>query len=195
MMGVYINDKVFKFAFDMAFRDATLRMAFPRKSGEQNSDFQKRKEVVRDKDKPIVKNYIDSIFDNGNNEPPDPTEYIINSCDKENDFTFGNAQKLVNMTAKYMFIASYANEEMRERFRNCHCPMDSVMLKKIRRKSLKDAGWNSELSWSRLKCDDIKVPAEYESFQKNVRNIAIEEGILPLEVDFLYWDEGYELIK
>ena len=41
--------------------------------------------------------------------------------------TFGNIQKLINMTMKYLYIRYY--DECRENFRCCHAPMDNRMIK------------------------------------------------------------------
>ena len=46
-------------------------------------------------------------------------------------FTFGNAQKLVNMTAKYMFLRAYGDNGERSKFEGCDCPMDGVMCRFI----------------------------------------------------------------
>ena len=50
---------------------------------------------------------------------------------KTGQFTFGNIQKLINMTLKYMFTICYTNDSMRKRFMYCHCPMDSIMMRKV----------------------------------------------------------------
>lgn len=125
-----MKEKIFDFAYMMAFRDATMRNAFKRFSAEQNDDgmYHERKQRVKAASRGIVKSYIDEILD-ADIDSPDPIATIIGVCEKmERDgFTFGNAQKLVNMTAKYMFLSSYADKEKRKLFAKCHCPMDGEM--------------------------------------------------------------------
>ena len=48
-----------------------------------------------------------------------------------NKFTFGNAQKLINMTAKYYYISCCMNSAKRENFKYCHCPVDCLLLEKV----------------------------------------------------------------
>ena len=47
-----------------------------------------------------------------------------------------------------------------------------------------NASWKSDFSWSRI--NDSSV---YDEFQELVRQIAKNEGVMPLEVDYLFWDE------
>ncbi|SEA56724.1 hypothetical protein SAMN05216349_11725 [Oribacterium sp. KHPX15] len=187
-----IDDKTFDFAYIMAFRDATMRNAFPRHSDEKDNDFHTRKRRIKNHSKPIVKNYIDAIMKDDNQMVP--FTVINRLCDRDNTdqgFTFGNAQKLVNMTAKYMFLSAYGDTEKRELFKNCHCPMDGVMMERLREKceeyTLKLEKF--EIPWSRLKKDDEKSIKEYEKFQYYINQIAKQENIYPIEVDFMFWDE------
>lgn len=191
-----MNDKVFGFAYMMAFRDATMRNAFPRRDGESDKTLQDRKTEIKKHSNQIVHDYIDAIMSGQNTDSldsPDPIETIFQLCDQENTdngFTFGNAQKLVNMTAKYMFLSVYNDPKKRKNYVSCHCPMDSVMMDRIRENSEKYGLGNIKwkYSWSRLRIEDESVK-EYERFQEYIRKIAEEEGILPIEEDFLLWDE------
>ena len=56
-----IQDRIFEFAYDMAFRDATMRKAFP-KNGDSEELFRDRKEKCKDAAKNIVRGYIDDIL-------------------------------------------------------------------------------------------------------------------------------------
>ena len=56
--------------------------------------------------------------------------------DTAGNFSFGNAQKLINMTIKHIYLHTYTIDSLgfpsiRERFRYCHCPMDSIMLQDV----------------------------------------------------------------
>lgn len=208
-----LKDKIFAFAFDMAFRDATMRNAFKRRESEQHKQsdtkevkaekdelYRQRKEDVKVNARDRVKRYIDEIIDE---RYPDPIQAIEDVCNRTDsfDFTFGNAQKLVNMTAKYMFMATYGKPEMRVLFKGCHCPMDGVMIEFVARgfKDKKElVGFESteeykafialkwKRAWSQL---DGDLPKEYERFTDCIEKIADMVGMLPIEVDYLYWDE------
>lgn len=61
-------------------------------------------------------------------------ENVINAFagygDDDSSFGFGNAQKLINMTAKYIALGIYM-DDCREDFQYCHCPMDGIMVDKV----------------------------------------------------------------
>ncbi len=95
-MKTYVDEKVFDFAYSMAFRDATLRKAFPKREGESDKEFHERKQRVKRNSKGTVRQYINEIF-SVKQPRPKPYEKICAVCDMGNGFTFGNAQKLVNM--------------------------------------------------------------------------------------------------
>lgn len=123
-----LDDKLFDFVYTMTFRDATMRKALARKTNESDSGFHNRKMEVKREARDIVKAYTDAIIDE-QLEGSNPEKTIIEVCERTGDYgmTFGNSQKLVNMTAKYMFMCAYTNKDMRARFRKCHCPMDGAM--------------------------------------------------------------------
>ena len=58
-----VYDKIFDFAYTMAFRDATMRRAFTRRPNEKEVTFRKRKEEVKQNARKIVKKYTDAIID------------------------------------------------------------------------------------------------------------------------------------
>ncbi|MBQ2634099.1 MAG: hypothetical protein IJF88_05935 [Oscillospiraceae bacterium] len=147
-----IKEKIFDFAYEMAMRDATLRTAVLRKTeNNKNESEEENKEKDTSKikalsgctdAKKIVKDYID-CFIYGKDIPcffrvESKVETILNNYvnsqhwyDKA-EFTFGNAQKLINMTAKYMFISCYHEDSLRKNFRECHCPMDNIIIETIK---------------------------------------------------------------
>ena len=146
------QDMIFEFAYNMAFHDATTRNAFLKRKEEKDDDdaFHKRKAAIRGYSKSSVKSYIDSIK---KGDKPDPLMVILNICDEENTtngLTFGNVQKLVNMTAKYMFLSAYVDSDIRDKFIMCHCPMDGVMMDWVKKHcteyGLKPIKWDT--SWS-----------------------------------------------
>lgn len=139
-------------------------------------------------------------------------ENVINAFagygDDDSSFGFGNAQKLINMTAKYMFISAYQDSGKAKLFDQCHCPMDGIMVDKVTklagrlvdegeeglRASLENFAYKcprahdwaakDEVRWSKLTLENRKP---YEGFQKVVRALAEREGLSPLELDFCVW--------
>ncbi len=185
-----IDKKIFNFAYTMAFRDATMRNAFPRKLDESDDSLHTRKDEIKAHSEELVRNYIDALID-FDVERPNPEEFIIDLCDGYNTdrgFTFGNAQKLMNMTAKYMFLGTFRDDAEKAKFKKCHCPMDGVMIRKVK-ELLHPDGWDLSIPWSKMKYDGRDVPKVYADFQRYIKQIADEDSLIPLEVDFLYWDE------
>lgn len=153
-----IDEKIFDFAYEMAMRDATMMKAY-------QGDKKAPKECKGAKE--IVREYIDSLLnDTADNfykaedkfyKVEDEFEKTINEelgNPQPPKFTFGNCQKVINMTAKYIFIATYANKELRKNFENCHCPMDSIMINAVIGK-LKEKIKEGELEYDGTKCESV----------------------------------------
>lgn len=217
-MNVEIKNKIFEFAYSAALRDATLQKAYA----------VEKKEIPLEV-KNIVRRYIDDILedkkvcfesvakdiDNMIDQTQGKSEEELSGCDLTKIFTFGNIQKLINMTAKYMFMACYADEKLAEKFKECHCPMDSIMIGIVKKKydeeilqkgngnpentkipvedSKVSADW-SKTKWSKIGFNDYGgeiAPYSYSvytKFQAMVSELANSEGITPLEFDFKYWN-------
>lgn len=108
-------------------------------------------------------------------------------------------------------MATYNRQELRENFKCCHCPMDSVMMKevakragnlvdkeeklripleKFARKRPQATDWvpKDNVRWSKISFDNQKP---YKGFQEVVRILAGKMKLSPLEFDFFVWgDEG-----
>lgn len=144
-------------------------------------------------------------------------ENVINAFagygDDDSSFGFGNAQKLINMTAKYIALGIYM-DDCREDFQYCHCPMDGVMVEKVitlleGREDIRETfglekrGWKGVLrdtAWSKIE----KAEEGYDRFQLIVDSLRGDESVLEvlgaqspvsrLEFDFCVWgsdeDEG-----
>ena len=90
---------------------------------------------------------------------------------------FGLAQKLVNMTFKYLFVFSDYTE-LDIDFKNCDCPLDSVILKQLN---------YSENVWTKLN------KTQYENIQNKIsklletNTLKVSYEIGNLAYDFLYW--------
>lgn len=187
-----VDDAIFDFVYELALRDATMRKAF---SG--NREWL-RKSEEGNKAKQIVKNYINSVIEDGVPNFKNTVEDVWKALKNENGnhvFTFGNCQKLVNMTVKYMFITAYKNDEQREKFKDCHCPMDGIMIKRVVELALdnpnllnyNDVKKIKDCSWSRLEFQDGQMPQEYVIFQNAIKVLA--RDISPIEFDYIQWQK------
>jgi len=216
-MGKEFNkEDIFMFAYGMAMRDATLQMAYY-----EQGLINDKKRLLDCKDaREIVKKYIINILDGPETlnfyETEKKVEEAFEKYNKGENcppFTFGNTQKLINMTAKYFFISCYHDHDpaLFNRFEKCHCPMDSRMIE-IVIKQLKDHGaeqyaeanateymeadgvsmtWRAYLrrSWSNIGKENSKCIGQYKYFQKIVEYLGgLETPYLsPLEFDYKYW--------
>lgn len=200
------NNEIFDFVYAIAMRDATQQKAYEligyktSKGAKKLDDYKKEELLQNSIAKNIISKYIDDIIA-GNN----PNFYDVEKDVEESFasfikgkkylsfFTFGNCQKLINMTVKYFYIVTYPCPTIRSYFNNCHCPMDNVMIKTVKRelknnkKPLKDFNITSaELSksWSRIVQGNT---SQYDTFQDIVKYLAKQQGVNPIEYDYLMW--------
>lgn len=222
-----IDGKIFDFAYELAMRDATMRTAFTGATiyallGKRNPNtkrdatFEQKESASRAKN--AVWSYIEGIHTNKGYKDKDEHDAIFLKTAKkvieafkeyrtgDSSFTFGNAQKLINMTAKYIALGIYM-DDCKENFQYCHCPMDGIMIEKviallegrggIRKKfGLEKRGWKGVLrdtAWSKI--EDSKEG--YDRFQLIVDALGGDESVLEelgaqgpvsrLEFDFYVW--------
>ena len=197
-----LSEKIFNFAYEFALRDATLQNAYTGSLDVLRKNAEAKK---------ILRSYIDTIFAGNANdglfwETAQRVEASFAAFldGRQPRFTFGNTQKLINMTTKYMFIACYQNVGLRRSFASCHCPMDRIMvdrvIKELERvfatsssieerhqiKNLMRRGWKTFLRspWSKMESSNYD---QYNLYQEIVRLLSEREGISPLEYDFFMW--------
>lgn len=109
--------------------------------------------------------------------------------------TYGKAQKIVNMSFKYLYCSEAAKNH-RDHFQYCHMPLDSFTLEWFRREQFGQDMPNKKItSWSNLEnseneadtfIDDGKECYSYHFYKKKIREIA-NEKISPLEMEFIVW--------
>lgn len=205
-----ITQKIFEFAYGSGLEDAIQQRAF--------ESYKKPLRQCQEA-KQTVKKYIDAIL---KGKTPDFYEtatqvmadfenfkntYNAQHSGTETDphitatFQFGNAQKLINITAKFVFIVTYHYPSLRENFAHCHCPLDRVMKDKMfemmdeRKRAnalpqdIKDItkfGWKKPFNeaWSSISIDDYKI---YQKLIKYLADTAYDKPILPIEFDYLQW--------
>ena len=242
--GAALNDATMQRAYSPTKSTAASKKT----DGEKKKDAglkRKMKDIITKNTKDIVQSFIDELL-NGNltgrkqfddafytlvdqiadklSEGILPGEYKMFGCDKEategcvGRFTFGNIQKLINMTIKYMFRVCYLDKEKRRYFVYCHCPMDRIMIEIVSQEyksavvkySLEDEGnlliqspWRtktgpSKITWSKIgfpnqeSNEDFQNHKVYEDFQQMVRALAQKEHISPIEYDYMHWSAPSE---
>ena len=204
-----LDDNIFDFCFDLALHDATLQAAYYDKLDSLNP--------VYDFLKDCTKNYINAIIDTSISidtiktsdviRDINSSEKIINfnsNRDEIKQFKYGNIQKLVNMTAKYMYITSYKNIDLKDRFSKCDCPIDSIISKKIYDKCKdENLDFRSKEYFPELYKNSKKSirsffyylsfskisESDYLYCQEMLRDFYNATGIGPLEFDYIYWKE------
>lgn len=180
------KEKIFEFIYLMAFRDATMRKAFPKRNDESEEKFMSRKEKAFSEAKEIARDYIDRLMAGIEIKPE---TYMLEMCHhvKQHGFTFGNSQKLINMLAKYMYVICYEDDAKRKLFKNCDCPMDGAMISVLKIYGSFDVP--QDFSWSRMNTDDDTVPEKYKEFQEIVRE-KCSDDMYAIEYDYENWFSG-----
>ena len=197
-----VQKSIFDFVYTMALRDATMQKAY---EGEKKHLFDNKAP------KKTVEKYVEKVLAGklNNQEKADKvTKETIEQLVKDfsdDGFTFGNAQKLLNMTMKYLYIGVYGDpakeKKYKELFRFCDCPMDSQMIAYvIGKRTEKEAAsilkektraLYGDTRWSMLSDKPDAVPhnstAAYYEFQKIVRALAAKEELIPIEFDFVHF--------
>lgn len=199
-----LNDKIFEFIYTVAMRDAVIQLAF---NGE-------KKPLMKSEILNFLKGEMECLIDNVLNDryrtqntydedflcTTISISKYINDKIRNEEFTFGNAQKFLNMFFKYLYIISYKNDCLKQNFRFCHCPMDRQLLENIwmKRKdsNITEIGLGKRddflKSWGNEKFEidenGIKTfPKRYMLFQQAVRCAASIEGINSIEYDYHIW--------
>ncbi len=112
--------------------------------------------------------------------------------------TYGKAQKIVNMSFKYLYCREDA-ENYRDYFKYCHMPLDSFTLEWFKREQFgKNKPDKKIISWSNLEngengadtfTDDGKECYSYHFYKEKIREIADRNDISPLELEFIVWPQ------
>lgn len=216
-MEYSLDNDIFNFAYEMALRDATLQKAY------KGTD----KIILRRnyKAREILKEYINSVFagtspcfydveervEDSFREFIKEKKLTINDGKTPVEFTFGNTQKLINMTAKYMYISAYQDHNLHNNFQCCHCPMDSIIVEIVIKRigeilssdtesestinKLANEYNNSNLTWRqflRQSWSKITITnhGQYKLFQRFVTLLAERENLSSIDFDFKYWSSN-----
>ena len=202
-----IEDLVFDFIYEESINDAIRRTA----AASSKSIIMKIEKV-----KKAVREYANHIID-GIDKENNPELEISKKCfmqcidsifgaieeyknEKKVDccFTFGNAQKLVNMTMKRLYIRYYGTSKANG-FKYCFCPMDRRMRDKVASKYNnifdKSVAYDPECAWSKMNVPgkDKDGIDNFWLFQKAVDDLLSDEKYKEyknrLEMDYFLFTE------
>lgn len=204
-----ILDKIFDFIYGCALHDAVLQRAFIGKKAWIGELKGPKKELRK---------YIEKVINKEFENQDDHDNFFIKTAnsicieinkekptDAKDVFSFGNAQKLINMAAKHVYSFCFYDQGLREAFRYCHCPLDSIMVnevwdrygkrfeKKARKERLHDRSffcksWGNEGQEGNTQPVFFEAPDRYKLFQDAIKELTGEE-LYPLEFDYLVWKE------
>ena len=213
------DDEIIKFVYIIAIRDAVQQQAYKgKKDWLWNKDVIENdksiKNVISDLSSFVNQildgRFINDIQDNYDTELTKCVKNIMKNINcaesnpdrekngeikKEKDgndivFSFGNAQKLINMTVKYIYITLFRDKgNNREKFKYCHCPMDGLMLKNVwkNKNSLKEIDLGNSEFYSNDWGKETINSKRYKIFQKAVRQLAKKSDCYPIEYDYMNW--------
>lgn len=115
---------------------------------------------------------------------------LCSSLIKGYGMTYGQAQKIINMTFKYIFcIKNFREKE--EKFKKCHMPLDSIMLEWIVRNT-KGIEKKRVGTWSSMEYENDGQPEEnyaYVDYEKVINTYCSENDTYPLKIDFENWNK------
>lgn len=86
---------------------------------------------------------------------------------------YGKAQKIINMTFKYLFCCKDAQKDYLDYFENCHMTLDSYTLAWYKRKDNQD---KKDYTWSKLGEKD------YKKIQKNIREYLANDNSFTISI-------------
>lgn len=203
-----ITNRIFNFVYGCAMHDAILQRAF----------IGKKDWVAKvEKAKSHLRKYIDCILNTDLNSQDEHDALFLSTANEiikainadkppvaEDVFSFGNAQKLINIMVKHTYSFCYLSPELRKRFRYCHCPLDSIMLNEVwnrykenfgekkRKEVLKNTAffcqsWGNEGQDGNLQPEVYEFPERYIKYQTAIREMIGEGDLYPIEFDYVVW--------
>ena len=208
-----MRKKMFAFLYGCAMHDAILQKAFDATE----------KKWIGEVEAPIqyVQEYVDMVLSNRFISPEEHDSYflrlanrICSAINEEGEkrnitiaFSFGNAQKLINMTIKFVYGFCYHDGSLRQGFRFCHCPLDSFMLKAVWERAEKHCGgqgkrrdrlgtaaefhkaWGNEGAEMNPQSQPelTAFPPRYHQFQTIIREMCQPSDLYSIEYDYMDW--------
>lgn len=117
-------------------------------------------------------------------------EWFYRLCDALTNnkigYTFGQAQKWINMTMKYLIILN--KKPVESYIKDLHAPIDNYIIKTAFDNGFKTEDWKKadSFSWSSKDFDETK----YKSIKEWISEQAKKENISPIEWEFKSWNES-----
>lgn len=175
---------VYKAAANRAYRDLCRTITFRDKDNKKHIYY--RSEIVG----LIITKIQDKLFENHKPSQETYDDFHADLCNQITEYTnevaenltYGQAQKWVNMTMKYLCVLSNGNftgnyEWLGKFYPYLHVPIDSIILTKAQ--DNKYLSCKSYSCWSKL---DYK---DYEEIQKNLRKSLT--AMSPMDWEFEVW--------
>lgn len=203
------TDKILDVALDKAYNDATMQGAYNTIKATNKNDVKNEKNIIKEQIKSLLDNKInyDEFHNRICRNLVEKYEYIKIEGKDESAFTYGNAQKWINMTMKYLYILSEVYHEynpkcefdmyfdgIKNLYKDLQVPVDSYIIeslwndteidlpiatkKNFREEEYKD---NRAKSWS--KWDESEYKKFRDSFRKN------KDDITPIDWEHKAWIE------
>lgn len=191
-----MEDKMFKFLFkyyfkisteeskdfntalgkcvDRAYQDFNRTLRFKSKNEDDRKKF---KENTKEKLCEIVKELKDAeYFDAKHKDCCEQLLKCANDTQKlAKPFTYGQAQKWINMTFKYLWLMGYCEEIEKE----LHVPIDNIIIDKA-----KENGVNPPSSESWSNWNDYTI---YENYQKKLQEFADKIAVTKIQWEYDNW--------
>ena len=187
-----IDNKIFRFVYIASMRDATMQRSYkgPKKWLEDDAVITLVQPILEPFVQNVIKNaFLDQdSFDKSFTKIAEDLCNVINQKAGDKEFSFGNAQKLINIMTKYFYIQGYMNSSIRTGFKFCHCPMDNQLLERVKKEtgdSIFNNGWG-DLNFDQVNGKNV-LPNKYLRFQEEVRKLAANDGLTAIEYDYWVW--------
>lgn len=174
-----------------AYRDLNRTLRFTKVYKDKNDDDKdfcnKVCKFITDN---ITKLFNTGSFDNVHKELCSTLKINANDTGYfEKDFTYGHAQKWLNMTLKYMLLMGFWKEQFEKIKNELHVPVDRYIIKEYKEKIPKEQQSKYNESWSTW--DDYDNV--YMQFQKDLRYSI--KGKTPIEWEGPAWIEIADELK
>ena len=147
----------------------------------RTGNIEKYAEANKDKQYETVQSLYDII--RMEKEPLCSADLIKKLGEENKEIEFGAVQKLVNMTLKYLIIINaFENEKFNVCEEKCDCPIDSTILKKMKKSNKKE-----HKCWTKIDAE------EYDSIQTEISECLKKKyptkACGKIWFDFIKWDK------
>lgn len=166
-------------AINRAYRDMNRTL----ETREHQEIWEKRKGTVRDGLKGLI---IEDIINTINNQTSFDEWHgkLCGVVTSGNHYTFGQAQKWVNMTLKYLIVLDY--KPVIKLIPFLHVPIDEIIVKRAKNKLGINIKLSDYIPWSKKL--NYETDGNYSIFQKEIREKV--KNSYPIQWEFKAWNSG-----